>query len=116
MRSNYCRPGAVAARRSAPSGYVGFCAHRPKEQLHDILLATFNRSRGCAMADNTSNLELRRTWESAAPGWAKWEGVFSAGLSGVTDTLIDMAGIRLGMRVLDVACGAGSQSIQAAKR
>jgi ubiquinone/menaquinone biosynthesis C-methylase UbiE len=30
--------------------------------------------------------------------------------------LIDMAGIRPGMRVLDLACGAGSQSIQAAKR
>jgi ubiquinone/menaquinone biosynthesis C-methylase UbiE len=30
--------------------------------------------------------------------------------------LMDMAGIRLGMRVLDLACGAGSQTIQAAKR
>ena len=68
------------------------------------------------MADNTSNLELRKTWELAASGWAKWEGVFSAGLSGVTDTLIDMAAIQPGMRVLDVACGAGSQTIQAAKR
>ena len=68
------------------------------------------------MADIASNLELRKTWESAASGWAKWEGVFSAGLSDVTDTLIDMAAIRSGMRVLDVACGAGSQSIQAAKR
>jgi ubiquinone/menaquinone biosynthesis C-methylase UbiE len=68
------------------------------------------------MSDNTSNRELRKIWESAAPGWAKWEDVFSAGLSGVTDTLIDMAAIRPGMRVLDVACGAGSQTIQAAKR
>ena len=67
------------------------------------------------MADNTSNLELRKTWESAASGWAKWEGVFSAGLSDVTDTLIDMAAIQSEMRVLVVACGAGSQSIQAAK-
>jgi hypothetical protein len=67
------------------------------------------------MAGNTSKVELRNTWESAAPGWAKWERVFSAGLSSVTDALIDMAGIRSGMRVLDLACGAGSQSIQAAK-
>jgi ubiquinone/menaquinone biosynthesis C-methylase UbiE len=29
---------------------------------------------------------------------------------------MDMAGLRWGMRVLDVACGAGSQSIQAARR
>src|SRR5262245_35013486 len=60
--------------------------------------------------------ELRQTWQKAAPGWAKWEHVFSAGLSTATDTLIDMAGMRPGMRVLDLACGAGSQTIEAAKR
>jgi len=68
------------------------------------------------MADNTSKSELRNTWESAAPGWAKWEHIFAASLSTATDALIDMAGIRPGMCVLDLACGAGSQSIQAAKR
>jgi ubiquinone/menaquinone biosynthesis C-methylase UbiE len=68
------------------------------------------------VADNTSTAEVRRIWESAAPGWAKWEEAFATGLSSATDTLIDMAGIRPGMRVLDLACGAGSQSIQAAKR
>jgi ubiquinone/menaquinone biosynthesis C-methylase UbiE len=69
-----------------------------------------------ALADNASKSELRNTWETAAPGWAKWEQAFSAGLSGATDTLIDMAGIQSAMRVLDVACGAGSQTIQSAKR
>src|SRR5262245_1957357 len=68
------------------------------------------------MAGNTPGSELRNTWESAAPGWAKWEQPFSAGLSTATDVLIEMAGIRSGMRVLDLACGAGSQSIQVAKR
>jgi ubiquinone/menaquinone biosynthesis C-methylase UbiE len=60
--------------------------------------------------------ELRRTWESAAPGWAKWEGVFAEGLADVTDTMLDMAGVDAGMRVLDLACGAGSQSLRAADR
>src|SRR5262245_66518031 len=60
--------------------------------------------------------ELRQTWQKAAPGWAKWEHVFSAGLSTATDTLIDMAGMRPGMRVLDLACGAGSQTMVAAQR
>ena len=68
------------------------------------------------MRHEASNFEPQKTWESAAPGWAKWEGVFSAGLAGATDVLIDMAGIQPGMRVLDLACGAGSQSIQVAKR
>jgi ubiquinone/menaquinone biosynthesis C-methylase UbiE len=67
-------------------------------------------------AATAAKSELRSTWEKAAPGWAKWEREFSAGLSAATDTLIDMAGIRPGMRVLDLACGAGSQTIHTAKR
>ena len=66
------------------------------------------------IADNASKSELRDNWEKAALGWAKWEREFSAGLSSATDTLIDMAGVRPGMRVLDLACGAGSQTILAA--
>lgn len=68
------------------------------------------------MADDSLKSELRKTWESAAPGWAKWEHVFAESLSSATDALIDMAGIQPGMRILDLACGAGSQSIQAAMR
>jgi ubiquinone/menaquinone biosynthesis C-methylase UbiE len=68
------------------------------------------------MAGNTLPSELRTTWESAASGWAKWEGAFSADLSTATDALIDMAGVQSGMRVLDLACGAGTQSVAAAKR
>ena len=67
-------------------------------------------------AETTTKSELRSTWEKAAPGWAKWENEFSAGLSVATDTLIDMAGICPGMRVLDLACGAGNQTIQTARR
>jgi ubiquinone/menaquinone biosynthesis C-methylase UbiE len=67
-------------------------------------------------ADTATKSELRTTWEKAAPGWAKWEKEFSAGLSAVTDTLIDMAAIRPGMRVLDLACGAGNQTVQTARR
>lgn len=68
------------------------------------------------MANNPVTSELRNTWEGAAPGWAKWEHAFATSFSQATDALIDMAGIRLGMRVLDIGCGAGSQSIQAAER
>jgi ubiquinone/menaquinone biosynthesis C-methylase UbiE len=60
--------------------------------------------------------ELRSTWESAAPGWAKWESVIAAGLADVTETMLDGARVAAGMRVLDLACGAGSQTLQAAER
>ncbi len=68
------------------------------------------------MGDDLSITKLRSTWESAAPGWAKWEQDFSAELTHATDVLLDMAAVGPGQRVLDLACGAGSQSIQAAKR
>lgn len=68
------------------------------------------------MSGEITTADVRKTWEAAAPGWAKWEGQLSAELSVVTDTLIDMAGVRSGMRVLDLACGAGIQSIRLAER
>jgi ubiquinone/menaquinone biosynthesis C-methylase UbiE len=68
------------------------------------------------MSDSISTAEQRGTWEAAAPGWAKWEEKFSSGLVNATDTLLDMACVRPGMRVLDLACGAGSQTLRAASR
>lgn len=69
-----------------------------------------------APEDEAPESDVRNTWELAASGWAKWEHVFATSLSETTEALMDMADLRQGMRVLDVACGAGSQSIQAAKR
>ncbi len=63
-----------------------------------------------------SKIEVRQAWESAAPGLAKWEHVIGSGFRAATDMMLDMADVRPGMRVLDVACGAGSQTFQAAER
>ena len=68
------------------------------------------------MSDQVSTSEIQATWESAAPGWAKWEAEFSKHLGDVTEKLLDMAGISSQMLVLDLACGAGNQTIQAAER
>jgi predicted membrane-bound spermidine synthase len=43
------------------------------------------------MADNTLKSELRNTWESAAPGWAKWEHVFEG--DGVLEPLFKDNGL-----------------------
>lgn len=68
------------------------------------------------MGDDGIKDELRRTWESAAPGWATWEYVVAEALMDATDTMLEMAGVDVGMRVLDLACGAGSQTLRAAER
>lgn len=68
------------------------------------------------MHDPELKSETQRQWEAAAPGWARWESVIADGLIEVTDAMLDMAGVEADSLVLDVACGAGSQTIRAAKR
>ena len=60
--------------------------------------------------------EARKQWELAAPGWAKWEDVFSSAVVSVTNMMLDTAGVTKGKHVLDLASGAGNQSIAAAQR
>jgi ubiquinone/menaquinone biosynthesis C-methylase UbiE len=60
--------------------------------------------------------EASQQWEKAAPGWAKWEDTITNGAGLVTDKMLEMADISLGNRVLDLASGAGNQTLIAAKR
>lgn len=59
--------------------------------------------------------DIRTLWESAAP-WARWEPTIAAWMEAATDAMLAMAGVREGSRVLDLACGAGSQTLRAAQR
>ena len=67
------------------------------------------------MAGNGKH-ENESIWDSAAPGWAKWESALMGAAAEVTEQMLDAANVEMGMKVLDLACGAGSQTIQAAKR
>lgn len=58
----------------------------------------------------------RKQWDSAAEGWRRWEPVVAALMADATDAMLDMARIGPGQRVLDVAAGAGDQSLKAAAR
>lgn len=60
--------------------------------------------------------EIRKQWEGAAPGWAKWEETVADWIAPATEAMLDMAGVGSGARVLDLACGAGSQTLSAARR
>jgi len=60
--------------------------------------------------------EARKQWEGAAPGWAKWEATVAGWIEPATTAMLDMAGIQPGARVLDLASGAGSQTLLAARR
>jgi len=69
---------------------------------------------------NASTPELkaavRSHWDAAAPGWDKHTPALHAWLRQPTDAMIAMAGVRPGARVLDVAAGAGGQTLDIAER
>lgn len=58
----------------------------------------------------------RRQWQDAADAWHQWGGFIGEWLAEATDTMIEQAGIGPGNRVLDVAAGAGEQSLRIARR
>jgi SAM-dependent methyltransferase len=60
--------------------------------------------------------DIRTQWEGAAPGWARWEATIATWMEPATEAMLAMAGVDAGARVLDVASGAGSQTLQAARR
>ena len=55
-------------------------------------------------------------WNSAAEAWHRWGPLLSRWLGPATETMLDMARVARGQRVLDVAAGAGEQTLTAAKR
>jgi len=58
----------------------------------------------------------RAQWQSAASAWHRWGPFLGEWLGAATDQMLDLARIGAGSRVLDVAAGAGEQSLAAARR
>ncbi len=58
----------------------------------------------------------RAQWENAAEAWHRWGPFLGRWLGPATERMLDLAGVREGSRVLDVAAGAGEQTLRAARR
>jgi SAM-dependent methyltransferase len=58
----------------------------------------------------------RDQWNGAAAGWNEWSEFTDEHAGTVSERLVEMAGIKEGDRVLDVACGYGEPSLTAARR
>jgi SAM-dependent methyltransferase len=58
----------------------------------------------------------REAWNGAASGWRKWSPTIDAGTSGISERLVELAGVEPGSRVLDVAAGYGEPALTAARR
>ena len=58
----------------------------------------------------------RQQWQDYASGWNAWAPLLESWLGEATDRMLDLAGVTTGSSVIDVAAGAGGQSIAAARR
>jgi ubiquinone/menaquinone biosynthesis C-methylase UbiE len=58
----------------------------------------------------------REQWQNAAEAWHRWGPLLHTWLGPATETMLDMAKIADGHHVLDVAAGAGEQTISIARR
>ena|SRR5947209_1007764 len=58
----------------------------------------------------------RAQWQNAATAWHAWGPTLEHWLGETTTVMLDAAGITTGSTVLDVAAGAGGQSLAAARR
>ena len=58
----------------------------------------------------------RDQWNTAAVGWNEWSGLIDRSAGKVSERLVQMAGVKEGDRVLDVAAGYGEPSLTAARK
>lgn len=58
----------------------------------------------------------RQQWDNAASGWDKWGSLIDESSHGVSERLIELAGVEPGSRVLDVAAGLGEPTLTAARK
>lgn len=69
-----------------------------------------------AFDPNLYKSTTRQQWQDAAEAWNAWGPLLHDWLGPATEAMLDMAAIGPGSRVLDVAAGAGQQSLVAARR
>jgi SAM-dependent methyltransferase len=64
----------------------------------------------------TFKATTRQQWEVVAEAWDRWNPALDAWLGPVTDRMLDLCDVVPGAGVLDVAAGAGGQTVAAALR
>src|SRR5436309_1016869 len=57
-----------------------------------------------------------RHWDSAAVGWKEWSEFNDRADGHISERLVELAGVRSGSRVLDVAAGYGEPALTAARK
>jgi SAM-dependent methyltransferase len=61
-------------------------------------------------------ISQRQSWDSAAPGWKEWLETLEVAAQKVNYRLIELAEIKPGQKILDIATGIGEPAITAARK
>lgn len=68
---------------------------------------------------NSDDLKLKgqqkSAWDDSAAGWKRWWPTFERSAQIVNDRLVELADVRAGNRVLDIATGSGEPALTAAR-
>ena len=79
-------------------------------------MATSTQAAPAAFDPARYKATTREQWQQAAGAWHRWGSQLEDWLGEATELMLDLAGVRSGSRVLDVAAGAGGQTLAAARR
>jgi len=64
---------------------------------------------------NQFKIGQRQSWDSVAQGWRTWWGPIEKGAQKISNRLVELAEIKSGQRVLDIATGIGEPAMTVAK-
>jgi len=59
--------------------------------------------------------QQKAAWDDSAEGWKRWWPTFERAAQTVNDRLVELAAVRAGNRVLDIATGSGEPALTAAR-
>lgn len=79
-------------------------------------MSTSNNSTETAFCPVRFKETTRAQWQEAADAWHRWSPLLGEWLGEATDLMLDLGAVEEGGQVLDVAAGAGEQSLKAARR
>lgn len=71
---------------------------------------------GQAFDSDEFKAEQRQMWDNVAAGWQAWWPTLERGAQKVSDKIVELAEIKPGDRVLDIATGIGEPAVTAARK
>ncbi len=61
-------------------------------------------------------ISQRQSWDNAAPGWKEWLETLEVAAQKINDRMVELAEIKQGQKVLDIATGIGEPAITVARK